>query len=469
MHGTAASTLSSDVRAQSEPALRVVHLAQSDREGGANRAAYRLHAALRAAGVNSTFHCGRKLGTGPDIVEAAPPFLGRRASSLAAYLNARALRAYPQRLPTAFSPVKLCYGRLDMDLLARADVVCVHWIAGAFLTPAALARIGRPLVWRLSDLWPFTGGCHYPGQCRRFESECGCCPVLDSSREADLSRDGFRAREQAYRNLDLTVVAPSRWIGEHARRSRLFGGRRIEHIRTGVDLTVFRPHDRSAARASLGLPSDRTLILFGAFAATADRRKGFHHLKAALHAFARSKCPDRPTVVVFGAPQDASCSDELPLPTISVGRIEEEDKLARLFAAADVFVAPFAEDNLPNVILEALACGTPVVAFAAGGIPEAVDHQRNGFLAPVGDAAQLGRGIAWLLSDTSRLDEVRRAARETAEARFDLVDCTRRYEELFTDIAAKHRGAEPERQIRYSWPPRASRQSDPETNSTRST
>ena len=257
--------------------LAVVHLAQSDREGGANRAAYRLHTALLRAGVGSTFHCGRKLGEGTDVVEAAPAIAARAASTVAAYLNARALRAYPNRGPAAFSPVKLSYGRLDANLLARADVVCVHWIAGAFLTPAKLARIRRPLVWRLSDLWPFTGGCHYPGTCRQFESECGCCPILGSTRGRGSCRAMafVPASRLTPTSIDLTVVAPSRWIAEHARRSHLFGGHRIEHIPTGVDLAVFRPRDRGAARAGARSANGPKLILFGALAPRRTRAREF--------------------------------------------------------------------------------------------------------------------------------------------------------------------------------------------------
>ena len=315
--------------------------------------------------------------------------------------------------------------------------MCLHWIAGAFLTPAQLARIGRPLVWRLSDLWPFTGGCHYPGSCRRFESDCGHCPVLGSTKDADLSREGFRARKRAYSQItDLTVVAPSRWIANEARRSSLFDARRIEHIATGIDLSLFKPKERSAARRALGLPVDGTIILFGALGATADPRKGFHHFQAALDAFAAASAQaDATTVVVFGAPEAARFGEKLPFPTINVGRINDEHELADLFAAADVFVAPFAEDNLPNVILEALACGTPVAAFAAGGIPDAVEHEQNGFLAPIGDAAALGRGIFWVLADLERHRRLRQAARATAEARFDLAACAQRYTDLFGELA----------------------------------
>ena len=146
---------------------------------------------------------------------------------------------------------------------------------------------------------------------------------------------------------------------------------------------------------------------------------------------------DTATVIIFGAPQDALSGIDLPFPTINVGRINEEDKLARLFAAGDVFVAPFAEDNLPNVVLEALACGTPVAAFAAGGIPDAVEHKQNGFLAPVGNAADLGRGLAWILSDDERHARLRIGARAIAQSRFDIFACARGYKSLIAELVSR--------------------------------
>jgi len=208
------------------------------------------------------------------------------------------------------------------------------------------------------------------------------------------------------------------------------------HIPTGVDVTIFRPENgRAAARSSLGLPTDRKLILFGGWGATTDSRKGFSHLKTALDALSASSPGVAATLVVFGNSPDAHIGDELPFPVISVGRVHEEAKLAKIYAAADVFVAPSSEDNLPNTVLEALACGTPVVAFAAGGIPDAVEHRENGFLASPQAGGELGAGIAWTLADEQRLDRLRIAARETALARFDLAACAWRYIELFSQIA----------------------------------
>ena len=413
--------------------MRVLHLAQSDRGGGANKAAFRLHRALGDLGIASTFHPGRKLGGDPDVVPAWPAVGGRFLSTLAAWLDAHSLDAYPDRRGDVFSPVRFCYGRPRRRLVDSADIVCLHWIAGSFLHPSALAHLQKPLVWRLSDLWPFTGGCHFPGACRAFEERCGCCPSLGSRDPGDLAGRDFAARERAYPALDLTIVAPSRWIAGEARRSALFARRRIVHIPTGIDVSVFRPMPRIEARRSLDLPADdRPILLFGAMAATSNDRKGFGPLQKALGLFARGEAARGAMAVVFGGDTHES-QDIDGLPVVHVGKISDETRLARLYAAADVLIAPFIEDNLPNVVLEALACATPVAAFAAGGIPDAVVHERNGILAPVGAADALAAGIEWVL-DPTRKPALDAAARQTAESRFDIRQCARSYRDLFADL-----------------------------------
>ena len=299
---------------------------------------------------------GRKLGDDPDVIPAWPAVGGRFLSTLAAWLDAHSLDAYPDRRGDVFSPVRFSYGRPRRRLVAQADIVCLHWIAGSFLHPSDLVRLRKPLVWRLSDLWPFTGGCHFSGACRAFEERCGCCPSLGSRDPDDLAGRDFAARERAYEALDLTVVAPSRWIAGEARRSALFGRRRIVHIPTGIDVSVFRPMPRIEARRSLGLPADdRPILLFGAMAATSNDRKGFGPLQKALGLFARSEAARGAMAVVFGGESGGERQDIDGLPVIHVGKISDERRLARLYAAADVLIAPFIEDNLPNVVLE-VAC-----------------------------------------------------------------------------------------------------------------
>jgi glycosyltransferase involved in cell wall biosynthesis len=416
----------------------VVHLAQSDSEGGANKAAFRLHKNLQNAGVESIFHAGRKHLDDSSIVPAHLPGVGDFASDVIAYFNARDLRQYPNRSGTPFSPMRFNYGRLNPRLLSRADVVCIHWIAGGFLSARQLQAVKKPLVWRLSDIWPFSGGCHYPGTCAGFERVCGSCPQLGSTSEGDLSRLGISRREDGYRNLDLTIVAPSRWISDLARRSHLFGRQRIEHIPTGVDLAVFHPGDRLAARARFNLPEAGRIVAFGALGATTDPRKGYAQLRTALEKLAASS-NHQFTLVTFGG-AEASRSEQIArFPVCHLGRIDSHDALASVYSAADLLVAPFLEDNLPNVVLEAIACGTPVAGFASGGIPDAVEHGINGYLAPTGDSDGLARGVSFLL-DHAGDGEMRRAAHALAVGRFDIQVCARRYRKLFEEVL-RDRGA----------------------------
>ncbi|WP_170294742.1 glycosyltransferase [Roseospira navarrensis] len=416
------------------PTPRVLHLAQSDSEGGANRAALRLHRALLAAGMDSRFAAGRRRLDAPDIVAAGPSL---RRTDLAAYANAATVKPFRGRggAPGLITPAALGYGRLGPDLLDAADVVCLHWIAGAFLAPRQLRALrGKPLVWRLSDLWPFTGGCHYPGDCHGYERACGACPMLGSRWAWDITRHGWRTRARAYRALDITVAAPSRWIAACARASSLFRDRRIEVIPTGIDLSRYRPRDRREARAALGLPPDRDLILFGALASTDDPRKGCAELMAALDRFADRPEAASATLVVFGNRPGAPVPGGDRLPLIALGHISDEDRLATLYAAADVLVAPFLEDNLPNVALEALAAGTPVAAFDIGGMPDIVDDGVCGRLVPARDAEALAGAIAWILDAGRRGDAVRRAARAKAEQRFDIAACAHQYRALFSQV-----------------------------------
>lgn len=417
--------------------LCVVHLAQSDSEGGANKAAFRLHNILRKAGVESIFHAGRKHLDDSSIVPAHLPGAGDFASDVIAYFNARDLRQYPNRSGTPFSPMRFNYGRLKPGLLSRADVVCIHWIAGGFLSARQLQVVKRPLVWRLSDIWPFSGGCHYPGTCAGFERVCGSCPQLGSTSEDDLSRSGIRQRENGYRNLDLTIVAPSRWIFDLARRSHLFGSQRIEHIPTGVDLAVFHPRDRLAARARFNLPAAGRIVAFGALGATMDPRKGYAHLRTALERLAALSNHEL-TLVTFGGAEANRTEQISRFPVYHLGRIDSQDALASVYSASNLLVAPFLEDNLPNVVLEAIACGTPVAGFAAGGIPDAVKHGINGYLAPTGDSDGLACGIAYILD---RVDGGQLSGNASAFARqnFDLLKCGERYAELFRELAARGR------------------------------
>jgi glycosyltransferase involved in cell wall biosynthesis len=357
---------------------------------------------------------------------------------VAEYLEARAGRARARDASFFLSPASYGYFHPARAAVVReADIVATYWINGAFISPESLAAINKPLVWRLSDVWPFTGGCHYPGSCERFQSQCGDCPQLRQPGPKDASNRLWLRKKNAWHALDLTVVAPSNWMAGLARRSSLFADRRVEVIPTGVDLECYRPGDRSAARARWGLPQDRLLILFGAMSPTGDVRKGYRELRQALEVVARSPLASRVLAVVFG--NEAPLSEDLPVPAVSLGRLQGDEALMAAYNCADLVVVPSLEDNLPNVALEAIACGAPVVAFDVCGMPDIITDGWNGRLVAKSDPENLGRAIVEMLVGNQSLLAMRFNARSHAEENFSLSGQARSYLRLYEQVLLGHR------------------------------
>jgi glycosyltransferase involved in cell wall biosynthesis len=344
-------------------------------------------------------------------------------------------------LPSRVREERLAYSVqwLPDRLLSRIgslspDIVHLHWINAGFVRIETLAKLNRPLVWTLHDMWPFTGGCHYSGECDRYTKSCGACPQLQSERERDLSRWVWRRKLDAWRDIDLTVVSPSRWLADLAARSSLFSNTRIEIIPNGLDLQRYKPIDKKLAKQLLGLSPEKKALLFGAVGATGDRRKGFHLLQPALQKLAGLETwRDRLESVVFGSSTPADPPD-FGFTTRYLGRLDDDISLALLYAAADVFVAPSIQDNLPNTVMEALACGTPCVAFNIGGMAELIDHRENGYLAEPFESEDFCRGIRWVLEKTHSTDRLARRAREKAEREFSLESWSRNYSILYESL-----------------------------------
>lgn len=412
--------------------MRPLLLNTYHRTGGAARAALRLHQGLRRIGVDSRLLVRFRGGEGDQVIEASSPAL-RPFYRLQARTDRLPLLPYRRRRPGLFTPA-VVPDRLSARIRSLApDLVHLHWVADGFLRPESLPLIGRPLVWTLHDSWAFTGGCHLPGECTRYRAACGRCPALGSQDDGDLSRRVWERKRRAWEDLPITVVAPSRWLSGCARSSALLGAARHEVIPNGLDLDRFRPADRAASRARLGMPADRTLVLFGGVNSATDPNKGLTLMVEALHHLAVGGRTAGVDWVVFGTAPDQPLP-AVPYPVRVVGQIDDEATLAALYAAADVFVAPSIQENLPSTVMEALACGTPCVAFDAGGLPDLIEHQRNGWLARTHQAEDLARGIAWVLEDEERRGALAARGRRKAEEEFELTLVARRYADLYRDL-----------------------------------
>jgi glycosyltransferase involved in cell wall biosynthesis len=321
------------------------------------------------------------------------------------------------------------------DFLPRADLYNLHWVARFLDYRAFFGRFPRdvPLVWTLHDMNPFTGGCHYTGGCDRFVAGCGACPALGSTDNFDLSSAIFRRKRTAYDRLQpekVRVVAPSRWLSQEASRSALFRRFEITTIPYGLDTEAFRPRTQAVAREVFGIPQGMRIVMFAAQWLDV-RRKGLDLLIAALDGM---NIDSKIGLVSIGSgrPVDALGEKYFPL-----GELTSERLLSFAYSAADVFVCPSREDNLPNVLLEAMACGTPAVAFAAGGIPEIVRPGVTGLLAEPEDVRSLRQAIAAILSDHQKREAMSRESRRIACQEYPLELQAERYRQLYQQLLAR--------------------------------
>jgi glycosyltransferase involved in cell wall biosynthesis len=324
---------------------------------------------------------------------------------------------------------------LGSDLIRQlpaCEIVNLHWIAGfvdyrSFFRAVA-ARM--PLVWTLHDANPFTGGCHYYGPCERFMRGCGLCPELGSSSERDLSRAIWQRKKESYsflRSGRLQVVTPSRWLAGEVQKSALLGGFPVRTIPNGFETEVFSPRDRVLAREMLGVPRDSKVVLFAA-QSLGERRKGFAALAQALAPFS----PD--TGIHLVSVGHADCLLDVRLPHLNLGLVDNDRILSWVYSAADVYVAPTLDDNLPNTVMEAMSCGTPVVGFDTGGVPEMVRNGMSGFVVPKGDTGALRQAILRLLDNSALRTEMAGNSRRIAVEGYDIRLQARRYLSLYQDL-----------------------------------
>jgi len=321
-------------------------------------------------------------------------------------------------------------------LVKQADIIHLHWTNSGFLSIDDLKELidtGKPIVWTLHDMWTFTGGCHYAGTCDHFTGECGDCYFLSDPGENDISRKGWLHKAAMYAGAEnVTFVTCSQWLGTVAKRSSLISKFRIESIPNPIDVNLFSPTDKTTAKERWRINPFAKVIAFGA-ANINDRRKGITYLVDALTDL-YSLCPDAGLIeiVIFGKNKHFDAS-QLPFRVYELGPISVQEELVEIYNLADVFVMPSVEDNLPNTVMEALACGTPVVAFNTGGVPEMIDHQQNGYLAEYKSAGDLAKGLYEILH-SDKTEELSLNARNKVLNTFTNKAVAQQYHKLYKSI-----------------------------------
>lgn len=382
--------------------MRVLIVNTSEKTGGAAVAANRLMEALNNNGVKAKMLVRDKATE--NITIASLPhspllqwhFLWERWRAFW-HLHFSSVHLWEIDLACAGSDIT------KLREFKEADVIHLSWINQGMLSLKSIRKIiksGKPIVWTMHDIWPATGICHYARGCNRYASACGNCPLLPhKGSKHDISNKVFRRKKELYQHSNIYFVTCSKWLERQAKKSALFTGLHLTNIPNPIDTRVFYPHDKAEARLRAGLPDDKKIILFVSQKVT-DERKGMSFFVEAIDKLvARHPEMKENTVVAILGGHSEDVAEKLSLPAFPLGYVSDEKTIVQIYSSADAFVLPSLEDNLPNTIMEAMACGVPSVGFKVGGIPEMIDHQKNGYVANYRDADDLAQGMYWVLEE----------------------------------------------------------------------
>lgn len=416
--------------------MKILFVNTNDTSGGAARAAVRIMRGVQQSGVEAQMFVKFKNSQASDIVPLSRFVPTNILYKACDWIATKIKNKWQHHKWHLYKQTKqnLYFSDLRSTRIRGAlqkfdyDIVHLHWINNRFLDIDELKKIKKPIVWTLHDSWPFTGICHVPYECKQYESHCGACPMLGSSKEKDLAYEVFEKKMDAYKDLNLHIVTPSKWLADCAKRSALFGGFPITVIPNCIDTDLYLPMDKLEARKVLGLDPDKKYLLFGAMHAVEDANKGFTYLKEAL-----TQIPETNVELLVYGTNDDMLQHHLPIPVLGYGYIEYDKLMVLLYNAADVCVVPSLSENLSNTIMESLACGTPVVAFHIGGNGDMIDHKRNGYLAAERDCEDLAKGIEWCIVNNAD-GSLSKNAREKILNNFTISVVSEQYMKIYQSI-----------------------------------
>ena len=391
--------------------MRVLIVNTSERTGGAAVAANRLMMALNNNGVKAKMLVRDKESDSLTVVGLPKSpmlnwhFLWER---LVIFFHCRFSRKHLFEIDLANSGSDIT----KLREFQEADVIHLHWINQGMLSLSGIRKIlksGKPVVWTMHDIWPATAICHLTLNCRNFTTRCHNCRLLPGKgSSSDLSTSVWRKKEKMLEDSSIYFVTCSHWLEQEAKASALLRGQKIVSIPNPIDTHIYRSGDKQTARKNLGLPEDKRLILFVSQRVT-NKNKGMDYLIDACR-----QMEDYELVILGGHAEEVV--DQLPLKAHPLGYVNDERRIVEIYQAVDVFVLPSLSENLPNTIMEAMACGVPCVGFKVGGIPEEIDHKRNGYVAEYRDSDDLARGIRWILSEADYNQLSQEAVRKVAHS-----------------------------------------------------
>jgi glycosyltransferase involved in cell wall biosynthesis len=382
--------------------MKILHINHHDKLGGAAIAAFRLHNAMIAAGIDSKYFVqNRTINDRDDIytVNIVERTINYPLNKICEKILAFSMHG----INTLFSSFHFGIDITSRKEVKDADIIYLHWINDSFISWRILKKLlktGKSVFWFMHDMFPITGGCHHALDCVKYKTYCRQCPCYAKHGILpDLSIGGFNRKFKIYRKFNnLAFISPSKWLYQCARESKLTLNNRIYHIPNLLDVSIYKPFDKKNARQFLSLHFNKKIIGFGAYSALTSPYKGWSYLKDALVILSKdsNKLKMEIEILVFGSSYNKELADPIPFPVRFLGQLYDDYSLVLAYNCLDVFVIPSLAENFPNTIIESLACNTPVVGFAVGGISDTV-NDNTGYLAKYKDSKDLAHGIVQIL------------------------------------------------------------------------
>ena len=371
--------------------MKILHI-NTYPQGGAYIAAKRHHEAMLKIGVDSKILTVKGENTSYNKVFRVK-FYKRLFNKVRAVILAHLSRHIINKGVWNWNAIG--YDLSKLDIVKEADVIYLHW-TNFFLNVHGIEQLlksNKKIVFFLHDMWYMTGGCHYSFACKNYEVECKNCFLLEN-KFSIFAFTQLREKIRAWEKYDnFVVAAPSLWLTKCAQRSALFKNHSIFCCPNVIDINKYRPIDKIECRKELGLPQDKKIIVFCSMSLT-DSYKGASYLFAALSKLDLNEY----SIIMIGN----SSLEDIPVKLHEIiytsGFISNQDEIIKYYSAGDVFVIPSIAENFPNVVLEAMACGLPVVGFETGGIIDQIEHKYNGYLVEPKDVDGLCKGIDWVLN-----------------------------------------------------------------------
>lgn len=404
--------------------MNILHISTIDNVGGAARVAYCLKDAYKELGHNSQILVGQKTEKSDDILQIPVGTMQKQAVRITNKLSLQYmgyLNSFSIKRNRAF---------------LEADIINFHNIHSDYFNFMALPGLtkSKPAVWTLHDIWAITGRCAFSYGCDRWQIGCGNCPDTSyyPASKKDTSRLLWSLKKWAYKRSNLVIVTPSKWLKNLVENS-ILSNKEIHLIYNGVDHHKFHPINKSSIRKKLGLPEDKIILMFIASGGINNPQKGGKYLIKSL----KNVHLKNVFILNIGSSDELDKLINKEVDYLSIPYIHDEELLPEYYAASDLLLFPSTEENCPLVILEAMGCGTPVVAFNAGGIPELIEHLKTGYVAKYKDVNDFTKGINQFISDYSLRELASKNAREVVENHFTHDKMTELYLELYRDTIKK--------------------------------